>query len=121
MPDPKPHHRRAAAEAWMGWVVGPVRSAIIDGWIESGGYDPSTTTERTLNCVAVLEPIAQAIADAEEQGRQSANKALQTLVDGVHGIRDEWANTTGSGWTTAAQEVIDPLLAQARAALKGKP
>lgn len=65
MPDPKPHHRRAAAEALYPSLPIP---PVTQSWIESGnwyGFQSVTT-----------EAIAQAIAVAEERGRREERARL---------------------------------------------
>jgi hypothetical protein len=68
----KPHHRRAAAEALEDHITPP---HYIQRWIETGEWGGI--------CSRQLDAIAQAIADAEERGRQEIRDAVLSNCDFV--------------------------------------
>jgi len=62
----KPHHRLAAAEALL--LGGPM--SVWNEWVENGTPPPGAEMRSIASPLNDLKRIAQAIADAEERGRQ---------------------------------------------------
>lgn len=125
--DPKPHHRRAAAEALLGDTGVRFVQLEYPGKLERWVDDTDPFPVARVMCIpaANLPRVAQAIADAEERGRQEERarllgdcKFFEVDVDGRFTEHDrlcdaeseaeaslEGALDDDSGWSEGTEEI----------------